>query len=318
MKQDQQRFAQTRQRLEQVEMRIQALSANSNPLREPLEAQKAQIDAMLEVHEELVLLLRRLSSIQISVRVELIPLPPFAYDPQEAVRTALRERLDLMNRRAQVMDGRRQLEIAADQLESTMDVVVEGAVSTPPIDGNRNPLDFRARDSEFRVGMAFKTPLDRRVERNAYRATQIAYQRARRNLSASEDQIKLDVRQEVRTLAELTARIEIIRRAVRSAARELDFAQSEGEGTQRGLSLSRALRNLRLNANALTQDWLDYETTRLNLHRDLGTLEVNEQGLWSDPFYQRMIERSQSQPNGETLPEGEADEPEVLERLPPA
>ncbi len=66
---------------------------------------------------------------------------------------------------------------------------------TPPLEANRKPFKFRSRQSEFRVGLGFTTPLDRRAQRNNFRASQIAYQQARRGYMAAEDQIKLDVRQ---------------------------------------------------------------------------------------------------------------------------
>ena len=139
------------------------------------------------------------------------------------------------------------------------------------------------------VGLAFTTPLDRRAERNRFRAAQIAYQQARRNYVAAEDQVKLDVRQSVRTLQEIAQLFEIDRRAVRISAREFGLAQTERDATQRGLNLDRAAMSLRFDENALINDWLDYENTRLNLFRDLGTMQIDQRGLWNDPFYQQTV-----------------------------
>ena len=208
----------------------------------------------------------------------------------EAVPVALENRLDLMNRLAGVMDARRQVEIAADALESDLNLVARGELRTTPLLSNNKSFDFRARDSEFLVGVSLDTPLDRRAERNNYRATQIAYQQARRGYMATEDRIKLEVRQELRTLDELSQNLVLRRRRVQFSARELDIAETLANPGQRGLSITTALRSLNRAQDELIEVWLDYEGTRLNLSRDLGTMQVDDRGFWIDPFYQRMLE----------------------------
>jgi outer membrane protein TolC len=204
-----------------------------------------------------------------------------------------------MNRRANVVDARRKLEIAANALEATVDLVAQGDLNTQPLLGNGNPVDFRADQSEFRIGVAIVTPLDRRAQRNNYRAAQIAYQRARRVYMSAEDSIKLIVRQSVRTLDQLRDSIEFDRQSVRSNARELYLAQTR-EGGPRGLDLSRALFNIRRRQDSLILSWLDYESTRLNLARDTGTMEIDNRGIWTDPFYQQMAQPAEMVP--ELLP----------------
>ena len=266
--------------------------ANTTPA-----GRKAYLDATVRLRSMLLLIVQTLSSVQISARVELISLQPVEIEMAEATRTALDHRLDLMNRRAIVVDARRKLEIAANAVEATVNVVAEGDLSTPPLASGNEPFDFRATESEFRLGLAVLTPLDRRAQRNDYRATQIAYQRARRGYMVSEDKIKLTVRQAVRTLQELSAKFDFNRREVRSGAHELFLAQTNLEVGQRGLSLTRALRNLRHDKDDLIEAWLDYESTRINLARDMGTMQIDEQGVWIDSFYQEMAGRKLTGPN---------------------
>ena len=266
--------------------------ANSTPA-----GRKAYLDATVRMRSMLLLIVQTLSSVQISARVELIPLQPVEIEMAEATRTALDHRLDLMNRRAIVVDARRKLEVAANAVEATVNVVAGGDLSTPPLASGNEPFDFRATESEFRLGVTMLTPLDRRAQRNDYRATQIAYQRARRGYMASEDKIMLTVRQAVRTLKELSAKFDFNRREVRSGARELFLAQTNPDVVQRGLSLTRALRNLRHDKDDLIEAWLDYESTRINLARDMGTMQIDEQGVWIDSFYQEMAGREVTGPN---------------------
>jgi hypothetical protein len=44
--------------------------------------------------------------------------------------------------------------------------------------------------------------------------------------------------------------------------------------------------------NELIEVWLDFETTRLNLYRDLGTMQIDSRGFWLDPFYQQMLQQT--------------------------
>jgi len=251
---------------------------------------------------------RRLSSLEAATRVELIELTPVHLTPSEAVDLALENRLDLMNRRALVMDARRRLEIAADRLEGTLDIVAEGAVNTPPLLQNSEPYDFRARESEFRVGVAVKTPVDRRRERNNFRAAQIAYQRARRNYVAAEDQIKLDVRSEFRDMRAQRELFEIQRRALRVAAMELEQAleagerqaDGEGGGRQQGLNIPRALENILDAQDELIEAWVEYETARMELFRDVGVMRIDANGLW-----QEAQQRDLSSPEPESYEERE-------------
>ncbi len=244
--------------------------------------------------------IRQLSVVQTIVRVEMIPVNPYNADMAGAVDAAVANRLDLMNRRAQVVDARRNIEVFADLLEAEVNLIGDAAVRTKPLldDGNpdngNRPLDFRAKESEFAVGLQFDTPLDRVAERNEFRASQIAYEQARRGYVGAEDNIKLEVRQSVRTLEQLTNSLLERQRRVQYSARELDLAEQTTDESRRALSINNALRSLNRAQDELIEVWLDYEATRLNLYRDMGTMQIDDRGFWVDPFYQRLANESQS------------------------
>lgn len=249
------------------------------------------LESAEERRASLLLVLRKLSVIQIIVRVQLIPIQPFDIGMEEVSQLAIVNRLDLMNQRARVVDSRRRLEIAADQLESRLDLVVEGSLNTRTTgDGNNNPFDFRADESEYRAGIEFDTPLDQIAERNVFRAAQIGYQQARRSYVGIEDNVKLDVRQFVRTLEAQANEIAQRQRRIQYTARELELAETQADATQRGLSLNNALRNLNRAQDELIEAWLDYETTRLNLYRDTGLMRINDRGFWADSYYQTLFD----------------------------
>ncbi|MFO7901593.1 MAG: TolC family protein [Planctomycetota bacterium] len=231
---------------------------------------------------------RRLNSLEGAVRVELIELVPVSLTSKEAVDVAVENRLDLMNRRALLMDARRRLEVAADELEANLDIVAEGEVNTPPLFGNDKPFNFRADESNLSVGVQIDTPMDRRRERNNFRAAQVAYQRARRNFMAAEDQVKLDVRRHLRRIEAQRELFEIQRRALRLASRELEQALEPDKpedtngngGRQQGLNIPRALENILDAQDELIEAWVEYETARLELYRDMGVMRIDANGIW--------------------------------------
>src|SRR5262245_66597534 len=94
----------------------------------------------------------------------------------------LANRLDLMNLRGAVMDARRKVEVAANQLQAVMNIVANGNIQTPPlVAGDKNPFDFRGRDSTFQLGLQFVTRVQLGAPRNASRAALVGFQPDRRN-----------------------------------------------------------------------------------------------------------------------------------------
>jgi hypothetical protein len=251
------------------------------------------------LRENLLQVVRGMTVTEIGLRLELITVRDFEMPLEQAVATAIDNRVDLMNDRALVMDARRQVEVSANQLMSRIDLVAEGDIRNT---GRENPVDFRLDRSEFRFGLQFTAPLDQIQERNAYRAAQISYQRSRRAYMLAEDQVKLQVRQAWRQLDIVKGNLDISRQAVRIAARQLDSAvqlandpaaQAEtGAGGNRGQQLLNGLRSVLDAQNSLLGNWINYEQNRLNIYRDMGMMEVGPSGLWNDPFYQSAPDAS--------------------------
>jgi len=280
-------------------------TVSADPL--PIAARAATIRRIAELREALLKIVQSLQVIQVNLRVELIYLPRFEMPLDEAVRAGLENRLDLMNARAQVMDARRRVELAADRLEGVLDLVAEGDLRTG--DSNR-PFDFRGQRSSFRAGVAITAPVDQVAARNDYREALITYQRARRAFLARQDEVGLEIRQAWRQLESSAENFERARQAIRFAALQLDQAVEESaapaaaipqrqSGTQ-GLNLINALNSVLVAQNELVGIWVAYERSRLNIHRDMGIMEIDARGLWVDDFYQRQARPARSgEPNDE-------------------
>ncbi|MEZ5942107.1 MAG: TolC family protein [Planctomycetaceae bacterium] len=247
------------------------------------------------MREDLLRLMQNLQVVQISMRIELISLIPVDISLEEATANAVENRVDLMNTRAIVMDARRQVEITANRLQAALDLVVDGDIRTA---GGNKPFNFNGQSSQLRAGIRFTAPLDQIAERNNYRVALLRYQRARRDYMQQEDLVKQDVRRAWRQLIVLRRNFETSRRAVRLAALQYDSAVNEAnapggqaQGGGRGLqgnNLLNALNAILRNQNDLIRNWTNYEQNRLNIYRDMGTMEIGPDGLWNDPFYRNQ------------------------------
>jgi hypothetical protein len=229
-----------------------------------------------------------LEVLQASLRVEQLALVPFSLDQtmripdlEEVVALGLEYRHDLMNARAAVMDKRRQVEIQANRLEAGLDVTFRGTQGLNP-DGRGN--------TNHSAGVQFTTPLDQVLERNGYRQSIVEFQRSRRSFMDQEDRVKQSIRQSWRQIQVQEYRIQVDRTAVRNAAVQYDSASLQAQGAQQGnaLSLQNALGSVLRSQNQLASDWVTYETNRLNIFRDMGIMEIDPRGVWTDRFYLQM------------------------------
>ncbi len=282
---DKQQFSDIQQKT--IDMRV-----SISKLRDEIQAAEDTADvipAVRELRRGLLHTVRALTGVSIAIRLEKSILVPLNVDFNEAASIALENRLDLMNRRGIVVDTRRRYEVAAERLLTDVNLVAEGSVGTPPLASSNEPFDFSSDSAQFRAGIEIVTPLDRRRARNNFRAAQVSLQRARRNYMAAEDQVKLDIRTMYNEAITEARIFEICRRALRVAARELDQAIEFGDRPDageyaggRGVNISRALENILYNQNEMIESWAEYETARLSIYRDMGTMDINESGLWAD------------------------------------
>jgi hypothetical protein len=232
---------------------------------------------------QMIGLAAQLYVVQTQIRVYLIQLSPIPYTTEEATVYARDNRLDLMNRRAVVVDAWRKIEVAASALKAGLAVNVTGNIATKP--DSKNPFDFRASASQYTVGLALDTPLDRMTERNAYRETLILYQVARRNFMALNDQVMQAVRQDVRQLELERTNFAIARQILISAARQLEGARdrllviADATDTNSTQNVLNALTSLLNAKSSLISSWLNYEADRVQLLLDMDALQLDPRGL---------------------------------------
>ena len=147
------------------------------------------------------------------------------------------------------------------------------------------PCNFRTDFGTYTAGLNVDLPIARRTERNTYRSALISLERGKRNAAMKQDEVKLDVREAWRNLQEAKAGHEIQSVSLELAERRVESTRlllEAGRSSTRDLLESQeALHRAR---NALTRTLVDHTLARLQFWRDIGILEVNENGLWKEDY----------------------------------
>ncbi|MEO6810772.1 MAG: hypothetical protein ABI353_16780, partial [Isosphaeraceae bacterium] len=127
-----------------------------------------------------------------------------------AERVALENRVDLMNARAILYDSWRQLTVTANSLLGVFNIGVTNQIFTPL--STSNPFAFVDQAKQFSLVLNAELPVVRIAERNAFQNARISYRRQQRVLQNAEDQVKLDVRLEIRGMLQQAQVFEIDKR----------------------------------------------------------------------------------------------------------
>lgn len=208
----------------------------------------------------------------------------------KVAQTALVNRLDLMNARAQVVDAWRNITVAANFLQGVATVQYDLETFTPPEDNT--PFAFAGSRTTNTLALRIEPPFIRRAERNLYRSSLISYQRQRRNLMAFEDNIITDARQDLRDLRRLAEAFAFQQRAVELAYAQVDNARATflappdpaatsaaGEVAALTQQLLEAQNTLLQAQNDLYTTWTTYLTSRLTLFLDLELIPLDIRGV---------------------------------------
>jgi outer membrane protein TolC len=248
---------------------------------------------------------------------------------QTASRTAIDNRLDLMNARGQLTDSWRQIAVFANSLLGTFDVRYHLQENSPL--GHGRPLALGGSRYDHQIAIDWTLPLVRQVEQSNYRASLIAFQRQRRATMEAEDLTVQTVRGEIRQLRVLAENYRIQQRQVELAyltvENSLDILRAPPGGTPAGTAAqagqssaaqAAALTQQLLTAqsrvptaqNALLTVWISYLNSRLQLYRDLELMPLDPRGVWLDDPAGQGCDDSPAQPASRPAT------PEPAERLP--
>ncbi len=210
---------------------------------------------------------------------------PLEMDPDQAVRIALDHRLDLRQSREAVGDAQRQVLVAADNLRADLTLLGETSIGEGRTVGSADSDNARLRPSRMPVDglLTLDLPLHRISERNYYRNRLIALEQAVRDYQGLEDEVKLEVRNQLRTLLEARENVVIQSQAVRLAEENVKstdmFLQAGRAAIRDMLDAEDALLSAR---NSLDSALVNYRIAELALQRDLGVLGIGPDGMWQE------------------------------------
>jgi len=255
-----------------------------------------------------------LSLAQARARVDSIIWTPVAVTWEEALEVARANRRDWMNARASLVDTWRLIQFNANALRGGLNVVFSGDVNTV----NSNPVDFRSATGRLRAGLEFDAPLTRVAERNIYRQSLLEYQQARRGYMLFEDRVCQSLRNIVRTIELNQLNFEIRRSAVLVSIQQVDLARETLSRPLRpgelaadyaaarasiGRDLVSALGSLLADQNNFIAVWVSYEVQRISLDLEMGTMQLDDRGMWIDPGAVRDGDYStEIEPDAENVP----------------
>ena len=251
------------------------------------EARGTLVDLLTLLSDQLL----ELSLLEAKIRLDTISLVPIDITAERALEIAREHRRDWMNARAALVDQWRQIEIFANALRSDLDLVVNGRVD-PVSDNFGAPSNYTQGRLTF--GLQFDAPLTRLAERNAYRRALINYQRMKRDYYAFEDRIQQSLRDAERVIRLSQLNFEVQRAGLFVAVTRVDLerlkltkpVQGRGGaamGSTAAIDVLNALNDLLSAQDTFLAAWVDYEAQRINLDLDMGTMELDDRGMWIDP-----------------------------------
>lgn len=202
-----------------------------------------------------------------------------AVDQTEAVRVALKYRLDLLNELDRIGDAERGIKIAENAILPELNTF--GSVRFDTDEARLGVFDFETDRTTFRGGVTLELPFDRKEERNTLRESLILKQRAQRNYELARDTVVAQVRRAMRRVVQQRQSLEIQILNRRLAQRRLRAAQLQfRKGLLASFEVVDAQTELLQAQNSLAQAQAAYKVAILEFWRDTDTLRIADDGKW--------------------------------------
>jgi len=197
---------------------------------------------------------------------------------EDAVNTALQERLDLKTSEDRVADSERKVRIALWDFLPSLDFSY--TFNTSRTD-RADEFSLKPRNNTHEMGLGLDLPLDWVPRRNNYRLALIAFEAAKRAHQQDRDNAILEVRDGWRQIERLRQNYEIQVESVRLAERRVDstqmFLQANRASARDVLEAQDALLT---SQNALTDALVNHTIQRLRFWTAIERLQIDPKGMW--------------------------------------
>jgi len=206
------------------------------------------------------------------------PFEPVSLDPESAVDVSLKNRLDLITAAERLEDNERYVRIARDGLQADL-----GLLAAYGLSGSDTSFpQAYPENASASVGLSLNLPLNRQAERNNYRSSQLALDRARRDYSLLVDNTERDIKDQLRQLERVAQQIVLQEQQVEQEQRAVAVTEIRYEsGDVDNRDLLDARQSLVEAQNALIVLTADHFISRLTLLKDLGLLFIDSKGMWT-------------------------------------
>jgi outer membrane protein TolC len=210
---------------------------------------------------------------------------PLEMDERIAIDYGLNNRLDLRTSEGKVYDAQRKIIVNADSLRA--ELTLFGSANMGQSRSLYNVADgdtsLRADEGIYTGLFTLNLPFERTAERNEYRDSFIALERAVRDFQNKEDEIKLAVLSSLRAMLEARESYNIQTDSVAVAEKRLKSTVMFFESGRAELSdILDAQEDLVNARNALTSAIVEYRVAELAFQRDTGLLGIDENGLFRE------------------------------------
>ncbi len=213
--------------------------------------------------------------------LEGIGLLPVPVGDDQAFRIALDRRPDLLNEIDAFEDSKRKITVAADALKPGL--LVSGGAELKS-GGATDYARFNLDDYRLNGGIELDLPLNRKLQRNDFRRSTISFERQLRSLALFLDELKSDLRGDLRTLDQSRQSYEIQVSAKALADRRVESSELSLQAGRVQVREVVDAQTSRVQAyNAATAALVDYHLTRLRLLLDLGLLKTEREKFWLSP-----------------------------------
>ena len=222
-------------------------------------------------------------------QLEIVPMqiqvPTPALDTAESITTGQSARLDLQTLRDEVQDAERGVLVARNQLRGDLGLNASANLRT---DGSRDVGggDFELSDSDYRIGVEYSPPLDRKIELAQYRSALIDLERSERSYRVERDRVGLEVRDAIRAIQRATLTLELQLENVRLAELRLENVQIRSKRPKENIPPRRIIEaeeDLLDARNRRDQAQTDLQTSVLDYLLQTGQMRVNRDGRWLAP-----------------------------------
>lgn len=206
-------------------------------------------------------------------------------DPKKAITLAFDNRLDLKVAQGKVYDAQRDVVVAADDLRGELTLLGSASSGSRRSRGSANADNAKLRADKIDTFalLTLDLPIERTAERDEYRNSLISMDKTLRDKNLLEDQIKLDIRNDLRSLLQTRESIQIQAKSVTVANKRISSTNMFFEaGRAQIRDILEAQDSLLSAQNSLTSAVISYRISELQLQRDMGLLKVGANGLWQE------------------------------------